>query len=350
MENDVLSQWPWFSMRWFNLSVLENFSYTFDLFLYLIAAVPLLFVLRWFVYRSFRQRLPVALNKTELKFDWVSLLNLVPAIFLSLALALLLIAMARPQITNEKVEQWTEGIDIMLAVDISQSMQIEDFKPNRLQAAKEVATNFVNGRISDRIGLVIFSGEAYTKVPPTTDYNLLNTTINDIHFDDIEKSGTAIGEALRRATRSLVDLESQSKVIILLSDGDNNAGNVDPITAAVVAKKVKTKIYTIAIGKEGRVPFGKDFFGNTNYVNNTLDETTLRKIAEIGSGSFFRAGNNKALAEVFNQIDELEKSEVKESRYQDTADYYHVYLRWGIIFILAWLLLKSTFMSNVLQD
>ena len=166
----------------------------------------------------------------------------------------------------------------------------------------------------------------------------------------IESSGTAIGSALAVATNRMQESDSKSKVLILLSDGDNNAGNLDPITAAKLAQAYGIKIYSIGIGKEGRVPFGKDFFGRTNYEENILDETTLRKIAEIGEGEFFRVSNNRALEEVFSRIDRMEKAEIKETRFKDTTDYYTIYLKWAIIFFLMWLLLKSTFVTNVLQD
>ncbi len=138
--------------------------------------------------------------------------------------------------------------------------------------------------------------------------------------------------------------------MILLSDGDNTAGNIDPITAAELADAYNIKIYSIAVGKEGRVPFGKDFFGQPNYIENTLDETTLRKIAEIGQGQFFRVSDNQALVQVFALIDEYEKAEIKETRYKDTTDFYFVYLKWAVVLFLFWMLLKSTFISNVLQD
>jgi Ca-activated chloride channel family protein len=144
--------------------------------------------------------------------------------------------------------------------------------------------------------------------------------------------------------------ESKSKVCILLSDGDNTAGNIDPITAAELAAAYGIKVYTIVIGKEGLVPYGKDFFGKTQMVENTVDETTMRKIAEIGGGEFFRATDNKALARVFQRIDQYEKAEIKETRFKDTADYYFNYLSWAIVLLLLWLFTKSTFISNVLQD
>jgi Ca-activated chloride channel family protein len=143
---------------------------------------------------------------------------------------------------------------------------------------------------------------------------------------------------------------AKSKVLILLSDGDNTAGNIDPLTAAELADAYNIKIYSIAVGKEGRVPFGKDFFGQPNYIENTLDETTLRKIAEIGNGEFFRVSDNQALEQVFSLIDQYEKAEIKETRYKDTTDFYYMYLKWAIVLLLLWLLLKSTFISNILQD
>jgi len=139
-------------------------------------------------------------------------------------------------------------------------------------------------------------------------------------------------------------------VLILLSDGDNTAGNIDPITAAEISSAYDIKLYTIGIGKEGRVPTGKDLFGRVQTSNNTLDETTLRKIAEIGNGNFYRASDNKALEDVFKLIDQYEKAEIKESRFKDTTDFYQIYLKWGVLAFLIWLALKSTFMTNILRD
>jgi Ca-activated chloride channel family protein len=184
----------------------------------------------------------------------------------------------------------------------------------------------------------------------TTDYDLLNEYIKDISHDLIESSNTAIGSALAVGTTRLRESDAKSKVLILLSDGDNTGGNIDPITAAKLAEAYDITIYTIAIGKEGKVPFGKDFFGRPRYVENTLDETNLREIARIGNGNFYRVSDKKALEEVFGEIDQLEKAEIKETRYKDTTDYYQVYMRWAITLFLGWLLLKSTFITNLLKD
>jgi Ca-activated chloride channel family protein len=166
----------------------------------------------------------------------------------------------------------------------------------------------------------------------------------------IENRGTAIGSALAVATNRMRESDSKSKVVILLSDGDNTAGNIDPITAANIASAYDIKMYTIAIGKEGKVPFGTDFFGRPRMVENTMDETTLREIAQIGQGEFFRVSDNEALQQVFDQIDQYEKAEIKESRYKDTTDFYRPYLYWALALLLMWVFLKSTFISNVLQD
>ena len=348
MENDLIT--PWYSLSWFDPTIVRSYSWEQPVFLWLILLVPFLFIIRWAIRHYFSQKLPVAITSRDLKSSAANLIRLIPELLLMLVCILMLTAMARPQKTNEKVEQYTEGIDIMLALDISQSMQIEDFEPNRLEAAKQVALDFIEGRIQDRIGLVVFSGDAFSVAPLTTDYDLLRSYVRDINFEMIENRGTAIGSALAVVTNRMRESEAKSKVCILLSDGDNTAGNIDPITAAELGSAYGIKVYTIVVGREGLVPYGKDFFGRPNMIENTVDETTMRRIAEIAGGEFFRATDNDALATVFGKIDELEKAEIKETRYKDTSDYYFVYLQWAAVLFLLWLLLKSTFVSNVLQD
>jgi Ca-activated chloride channel family protein len=177
--------------------------------------------------------------------------------------------------------------------------------------------------------MVIFAGEAYSLSPLTTDYELLNSLIEDINFDMMDAKGTAIGSAVAAATNRMRESESKSKVMVLLSDGDNNAGNVDPIFAAELATAMDIKIYTIAVGKDGMVPYGTDFFGRPQMIESYLNEGTLRDIARIGTGEFFRASDDQALENIFSQIDELEKAEIIESRYRETLDYYRVYFYWA---------------------
>ncbi len=341
---------PWYSLSWFSPATFSSFTWENPLFLWAIPMVPLVLIVRWLLRFVFNQKLPVALVKSDVKSSPLNLIRLLPELLLVLVASLILVALARPQRTNEKVEQWTEGIDIMLAIDISQSMQIEDFTPNRLEAAKSVARDFIKGRMQDRIGIVVFSGDAFSLAPLTTDYELLNSYIDEMNFDMIENRGTAIGSALAVVTNRMRESESASKVCILLSDGDNTAGNIDPFTAAELAAAYGVKMYTIIVGKEGMVPFGKDYFGRPQMVENTVDETTMRKIAEIGTGEFFRVTDMEALQRVFSRIDQYEKAEIKETRFKDTSDYYFIYLQWAMVLFLLWLLLKSTFLNNILQD
>ena len=341
---------PWYSLRWFAPSQFSSYTWENKIYLWGLVLVPVVIIIRWLTRYFLNQKLAVALVKSDLKSTPLTLVRFIPDLILSLVVILIIVALARPQKTNEKVEQWTEGIDIMLAIDISQSMQISDFTPTRLDAAREVARDFIKGRLQDRIGIVVFSGDAFSLAPLTTDYELLNSYLNDISFDMIENRGTAIGSALAVVTNRMRESESKSKVCILLSDGDNTAGNIDPITAAELAAAYNIKIYTIIVGKEGLVPFGQDYFGRPHMVENTVDETTMRKIASIGNGQFFRAQDESALQGVFDRINQYEKAEIKESRFKDTSDYYFIYLQWAIGLFLLWLLLKSTFISNVLQD
>lgn len=340
----------WYSLHWWHPTTLMGFSYEHPLYFYGLLFIPLLFFLRWLFFFRLRQKLEVALFEKDIKWHWSSLLRFIPDILMVLLITAMVIALARPQLSNERIERDTEGIDILLLLDISGSMKIEDFKPNRLDAAKRVAKEFIQGRISDRIGLVVFAAEAFTISPLTTDYDVLYQYLNDIHFDMIEKPGTAIGLAIGVGINRLLDSKSKTKVMILLSDGDNTAGNIEPEVAAKLAKSAGIKIYTIGVGKDGLVPYGKDIFGNTTYLENTMDESTLRMVAKTTGARYFRADNNKALQAVFRQIDQLEKTKITENRFKETTDYYHIYLYWAAAFLIAWLLLRSTFIANPLED
>lgn len=343
--------YKWYSPEWFLPSSIRSFDWEMSFLLPLLLVVPAIFLIKWLVGTQIKQKLAVALPKKDIGTSWTSYLRVIPNLLFAMALMLMIVAMARPQRTNEQVEQWTEGIDIMLVIDISESMQIEDFQPNRLEAAKRTARTFISGRFQDRIGLVIFSGDAYSLSPLTTDYDLLYKFIEeDIDFKRIENRGTAIGSAIATATNRMRESDAASKVMILLSDGDNTAGNIDPITAAELAAAYSIKIYSIGIGKEGKVPFGKDFFGRPQMVDNTLDETNLREIARIGEGQFYRVSDGEALSNVFSLIDQYEKAEIKETRYKNTTDFYPIYLNWALVFFLLYILSKSTFVSNVLED
>jgi Ca-activated chloride channel family protein len=345
--NDVgeFLSWNWFTPETFRSYEWENLWV-----LHLLWVVPLIMLLRKFIKFLKNPVLELSIPKIASKSNPWTFLRLIPGFFFLLSLLMIIIALARPQRSNEKVEQYTEGIDIILVMDISESMDLQDFEPNRLEAAKETAIQFINGRFGDRIGMVIFAGEAYSLSPLTTDYELLTELIADINFDMMDIKGTAIGSAVAAATNRMRESESKSKVIVLLSDGDNNAGNVDPLFAAELASAMDIKIYTIAVGRDGMVPYGTDFFGRPQMIESYLNEATLRDIAKISKGEFFRASDDQALENIFSQIDEMEKAEIIETRYSETLDYYRVYLFWGVIFLLIWMGLKSTFVNNFLLD
>ncbi|MEX2511785.1 MAG: VWA domain-containing protein [Cyclobacteriaceae bacterium] len=345
--NDLSSyiSWTWFTPETFRSYEWENLW-----MLHLIWLIPLILLIRKFIKLLKKPVLELSIpTRVARKNPW-TYLRLVPALFFLLALWMVVLALARPQRTNEKVEQYTEGIDIMLVLDISESMDLQDFTPNRLEAAKETAIDFINGRIADRIGMVIFSGEAFSLAPLTTDYELLTDLVEGISFNMMDAKGTAIGSAVSTATNRMRESEAKSKVMVLLSDGDNNAGNVDPVFAAQLAEAMEIKVYTIAVGKDGMVPYGTDFFGRPQMIESYLNEETLRNIASTTGGEFFRASDDTALENIFTRIDELEKVEIIESRYRETLDYYRVYLFWGILFFFCWMILKSTFFNNFLLD
>jgi Ca-activated chloride channel family protein len=340
----------WLSTGWFTYSTFQSFDWQNRLFLYFLPAIPLVYLLRWLLFIRLRKKLDFAMFEGQARWHWSSLLRYVPGLVFSGFVALVLIALARPQRTDERVNLNSEGIDVMLILDTSGSMALGDFQPNRLEAAKQVAINFINGRSHDRVGVVVFAGEAYSLAPLTTDYDLLRESIRSIHLDMFPQDGTAIGNALGVAINRMRESPALSKVGILISDGENTAGSLDPVLSAQLAHAYGIKLYSIGIGQDGKVPLDLDGRGNLQYVETRLEEGTLREIAQIAQGQFFRASTEGALEEVFRQIDGLEKAEIVESRYRDTKDYYQVYLKWAILFLLLWLALKNSFFCNALED
>jgi len=339
-----------FSWSWFLPETFQTYDWENLWILNLIWIIPLFMLVRKFVKFLKNPVLELSLPKKISRNNPWTYLRLIPTFFFFITLILVVVALGRPQRSNERVEQYTEGIDIILVMDISESMDLQDFKPNRLEASKKTAIDFINGRFGDRIGMVVFAGEAYSLAPLTNDYKLLTDLIGEISFSMMEAKGTAIGSAIASATNRMKDVESASKVLILLSDGESNAGNVDPLFAAQLASALDIKIYTIAVGKDGLVPYGTDFFGRPQMVESYLDETTLREIAKIGNGQFFRAADGGTLQSIFDQIDQLEKTEILENRYKETADYYRVYLFWAMLFFFLWMMSKSSFLNNFLLD
>ncbi|GAB3986770.1 VWA domain-containing protein [Spirosoma daeguense] len=354
---------PWYSLHWFSPSQWKLFHFAHPLALAGIPVVLLLFALRYYLHRKSQQRLNISVSyltrsatgggtfRTQAMQSLLSTLRYLLPLSFFIGISLVLVALARPQIVRELRDEQSEGIDIMLAVDVSESMNETDLAPTRLAAARRVAQAFVNGRKNDRIGLVVFAGEAFSLCPLTTDYGLVKQYLSDLNPQMIRTSGTAIGDALARCInrmRNSTPIQNpsdslkaiRSKIVILLSDGDNTAGNLDPATAAKLAKAFNIRIYTIAVGK----------LVATSNTAVTVDEGILKTIATIGNGSFFRAADARNLQRVFAQINRLEKSPVQIRVYEDIQDYYRVYLYWAICFLLLVLLLKNTIFGNVLED
>lgn len=266
-----------------------------------------------------------------------------------ISIVLMICALARPQKVEAEREFETHGIDIVLSMDISGSMLAEDFKPvNRIAVAKEEAKKFIKSRQNDRIGLVVFARKGYTQCPLTLDYQVLEKLIDDVEIGLI-KDGTAIGLGIGTAVNRLRDSKAKSKVIILLTDGENNAGNLDPITAAELARSFGIKIYSICIGKGGLVPFPiEDPIFGKRYVQAEvkIDAKTLKRISDITDGVFFQAGNTEDLQRAYKRINELETSEVKVKEYSSYQELYHCFLTPGaILFLLGIVLSKTVFLK-----
>ncbi len=259
-----------------------------------------------------------------------------------------IVILARPQTHDSWNTSSVEGTDIVLAMDISTSMLARDFKPDRFEAAKEVAAKFVAGRDGDNIGVVIFAAESFTAIPMTTDRSMIANYINDIKMGMLQ-DGTAIGDGLATSINRIKDGKAKSKSIILLTDGSNNTGNVAPITAAEIAKQLGIKVYTIGIGTNGTAPYPQEnMFGRIEYVNLpvVIDEATLKTIAETTGGKYFRATGNNVLKEIFAEIDQLEKTKMDLRNFTSTED---DYLPWaiaalslfGLIVLLRYTILRT---------
>ncbi|MDH8701692.1 Ca-activated chloride channel family protein [Dysgonomonadaceae bacterium PH5-43] len=270
-----------------------------------------------------------------------------PFVLRILTVVFLIIALARPQTTNNWNQTTTEGIDIVLTVDISSSMLAEDLKPNRLEAAKDVAASFVNGRPTDNIGLVVFAEESFTQCPLTTDHTVFLNLLKDIRTGIIN-DGTAIGHGLATSISRLRDSKAKSKVIILLTDGTNNRGEVAPVTAAEIAQAYNIRVYTIGVGTQGEAPYPVQTPMGTRYQNVPvdIDEATLTSIAQKTGGLYFRATNNSALKEIYQEIDQLEKTKMNVQEYSKKQEEYLkfallAFLFFGLEFLVRYIVLRN---------
>ena len=298
----------------------ENIS-----FLWLLLAVP--FYLVWYVRKN-------DVNRSKLRFSETAIFGIIqkravplkvhlPFALRMLAIALLIVGFARPRsgVTNQEVT--TEGIDIMLVLDISSSMEARDFRPNRLEAAKRVAEHFIDNRVNDRIGLVVFASETFVQAPLTLDYDILREFLRKVTIVPKKYDGTAIGLAIASGVNRLKNSDAKSKVMILLSDGSNNSGEIQPITAAELAATFDVKIYTVGAGTRDR-----------RLLQSGLDEAVLKQIAETTNGKYYHASNEKRLLDIYEEINELEKTEIKVKEYTRYKELYSFFLLPGVLLLL----------------
>ena len=316
------------------------------LYLFLLIPVIILYLVKWkkgsFIRVSSTNYLFKGVKSSlKVKLRWL------PIFFKIIGLSLFILALARPQSSKISTETETEGIDIIITLDISTSMLAQDFKPNRFKAASEVAKKFIGGRENDRIGFVVFAGESFTQCPLTNDYGILLGLIDKIKMGLIE-DGTAIGTAILNSVNRLKDSKAKSKVIILLTDGENNKGDVDPETAADAAQALGIRMYTIGIGKK-KAPYPvRDFFGREviQTVDFKIDEKMLKEIAEMTNGKFFRAKNQNKLPAIYKEIDKLEKSKINTEYFERFSEEYNLFLFPGILFLLLGILLNNTYFKR----
>jgi Ca-activated chloride channel family protein len=271
-----------------------------------------------------------------------------PALLRLLALASLIVALARPQSVSSRENISAEGIDIVLVLDISGSMLAEDFTPNRLEAAKAVADEFVQGRTNDRIGLVVFAAESFTQCPLTIDYPVLRTLLKEVKKGMIT-DGTAIGLALANGVNRLKDSDAKSKVMILLTDGVNNRGEIDPITAAKLAATYGIRVYTVGVGAMGQAPYPVETpFGiQRRLVPVEIDEKTLTTVAEMTGGKYFRATDNRKLKAIYEEIDQLERTKIEVTAYKRTTELFFSWLALGAILMIFEIVLGTTLFRKI---
>ncbi|OUW76356.1 MAG: aerotolerance regulator BatA [Flavobacteriaceae bacterium TMED212] len=332
----------------------EGIYFANPYYLWLLLALPV--VVGWYVFTR-KQTQPVlkisSLNGFQQKSSFLATLQPLLFFLRILSLALIVMALARPQTMDVSTRTKTnKGIDIVMAIDVSSSMLAQDLKPNRLTALKQVAASFIDDRISDRIGLVIYAGESYTKTPITSDRAIVKNTLREIQFEGLIEDGTAIGMGLATSVNRLKDSRAKSKVIILLTDGVNNSGFVDPKIASELAIEYEIKTYTIGLGSNGtaRAPVGLLPNGQFQYgmTKVEIDEDLLKNIAKNTGGLYFRATDNKKLEEIYDEINKLEKTEIEEFKYYNYNEKFRplVLLALGLLF-LEWLMRNTLFRSFI---
>lgn len=325
---------------------MSSFEFASLYFLYGLIIIPLLIV--WYIFNQNKQQAYLKFPDTgffnNLPKSWKVYARHIVFVLELFALALMIIAMARPQSSSSNKTTNIEGIDIIMTMDISSSMLACDLKPDRLEAAKAVGSDFINGRPNDRIGLVVFSSETFTQVPLTTDHGMLLNMIKDMQCGMLE-DGTAIGDGLASSVGRLKDSPAVSKVIILLTDGDNNAGSVDPSTAAEMAKLYGIRVYTIGVGTRGTAPYPVQTpFGTTQYqqLPVNINEPLLQEIANTTGGMYYRATSNEKLQEIYDEIDTLERSKIEVNEFKRLYEEFYPFAIWALILLMISFILRNT--------
>lgn len=312
-----------------------------------------LFSIAYYVFQNLKRKPAIALSSfsglEHAPVSWKVRLRHLPFILRMLAFSILMIALARPQSKSSWQDLHTEGIDIMMGVDVSASMLAKDLKPNRLEAAKNVASEFIGSRPDDRLGLVIFSGESFTQCPLTTDHSVLLNLFSEVKTGMLE-DGTAIGMGLASTINRLKDSKAKSKVVILLTDGVNNAGAVSPLLAAELAKPYNIRIYTIGVGSRGKAYAPVGIYPNGQYVYDyvevEIDEKVLSDIAALTGGKYFRATNNNSLKKIYEEIDKMEKTIIEEKQYSRRTELFRPLALLAAGLLLMDLVLRLSFFKS----
>ena len=320
---------------------------------YLYLLLLLIPLVAWYIYKLRKSQASLQVSSAEAfeapgATSWRVYLRHVPFVLRMVAIAVLIVVLARPQSTNSWQNSTTEGIDIVMAIDISTSMLAEDLKPNRLEAAKDVAASFINGRPNDNIGLVVFAAESFTQCPLTTDHGVLLNLFKDIQ-PGIIQDGTAIGVGLANAVSRIKDSQAKSKVIILLTDGVNNTGQVAPVTAAEIAKTFGIRVYTIGVGTQGEAPYPIPTAFGVQYQNIPveIDEQILKQIASTTGGQYFRATDNASLKEIYSEIDQMEKTKISVQEFSKKQEEYKNWALLAFVILLVEVLLRNTVLRNI---
>ncbi len=332
----------------------ENFTFENPQFFWLFLLLPL--AIAWFIWKRNKQQAELKISSIKgFKISGSWLTRLKPLLFMIrlVALSLIITALARPRTVDVSTKtKTTKGIDIVMSIDVSASMLAKDLRPNRLEALKEVAAEFIKDRPNDRIGLVVYAGESFTKTPITSDKSIVLSSMKDVRYDNVLENGTAIGMGLATSVNRLKDSKAKSKVIILLTDGSNNAGFIDPKIASELAVEYGIKTYTIGLGTNGMalapvaiLPNGSFQYGR---VQVEIDEELLKEIAKVTGGKYFRATNNKKLEQIYQEIDKLEKTDIEEFKFYNYEEKFRsLVLLAGLLIFMEFLLRYTVFRSFV---